>query len=286
MESAYKMTEHLRKKRPVPRKFNTYKEFDATLFKGPSSHLQNSSDVGSYIHKLSSTKTPERSRPNIPTGNYSFIPELIAQGKENRSSSVSKKEERSGSLKRNTRDKQNNYTWLNEKSFTVDIQGIEAKRPELAKFQAYMSSDRNNVHKKNLSSKRTVAGNKQVRRLNSSCADARSRLPSQDRRPIHANKNSSFLNNSLLLDEPGNVSRDQSYLKELLEEDASHISDTNAGNYISASPNRMDETCDDSYNVSRHILKVHEEDAREPYDKHNMREREKPAPLYEKVLFS
>lgn len=284
MEPTYKLSELLKKKRPVPRKLNIYKEVDT---KGVNlNQSQNPPDSNAYTIKLSATRTPERSRPN-PVLNFSHIPEIRPLGKENRSSSVSRKEERAASVKRNMRDRQHNYSWLNEKSIATDIQEIEHKRTDLAnKFQIYLSSDRKNAHKRNLSSKRVINGvpSKPYRRLNSSCAETRQRVPSQERKIGHIHKNSSLLNNSLMLDEPGNISRDQSYLKELLDEDTSYASEAN-GAGMSLSPHKIEESYIDHSNgmilnnsrqtISRNYY--HEEDKKKSplYDKGKQLFREK-----------
>ena len=250
MDSSQKMNEILKKKRPVPRKFNTFKDFDASLFKGPNSNIHNVPDLSTYINKFSVAKTPERTRAN-PSLNYSHIPEIRPLGKENRSSSVSRKDERSASVKRNMRDRSHNYSMLNEKSLAVDMQEVEHKRAELAgRLQVYLSSDRKSSHKRNLSSKRTgnIAPPNQYKRLNSSFVETRQRALSQDKRPVHFHKNSSLLNNSMMFDEPGNISRDQSYLKELLDEDTTHAHDLSGVNYQHfISPNKNDETYDENY---------------------------------------
>lgn len=280
MEPTYKLSELLRKKRPVPRKLNIYKEVDP---KGVNlTQPPNATDPNAYMIKLSATRTPERSRPN-PVLNFSHIPEIRPLGKENRSSSVSRKDERAASVKRNMRDRQHNFSWLNEKSIATDIQEIEHKRPDLAnKFQIYLSSDRKNAHKRNLSSKRVINGAKPIRRLNSSCVETRQRVPSQERRIGHIHKNSSLLNNSLMLDEPGNISRDQSYLKELLDEDTSYASEAN-GAGMSLSPHKIEESYIDYsngmiLNNSRQTINrnyYHEEDQEH-------KERQKRSPLYDK----
>lgn len=293
MESTNKMTELLKKKRPVPRKFNTYKEFDASLFKGLNTNLYNTPDPNNYINRLSFTKTPERSRP-IVNLNYSHIQDFKSLGKENRSSSVSKKEERSLSVKGN-RDRQHNYSMLNDKPLVIDIPEKEYKRPETSatnKYQVYLSSDRKNAHRRNLSSKKVINGGQTYKRLNSSFAETRQRVPSQDRKIGHTHKNSSLFNNSMLLDEPGNISRDQSYLKELLDDDTLQADEVNLG-YNKGSPHRVEERIYDEHfnqildNSKHGIAKNHlYEDSyefSEKNDKHKQREQERTAPLYEKV---
>ena len=287
MEPTYKMSELLKKKRPVPRKFNTYKDFDASLFKGQSGQIPNVPDLSTYINKYIVSKTPERTRPNSIL-NYSHIPEIKPSGKENRSFSLSKKEERASSVKRNMRDRQHNYSMLNDKPLAVDMSEIDQKRAELTnKFQVYLSSDRKSGHKRNLSSKRTTNAPTQYRRLNSSYVETRQRALSQDKRSAHTHKNSSLLNNSLMLDEPGNISRDQSYLKELLEEDTSHVIDAHAGG-LNMSPTKLEEIYEDNLhgvNITNHEFSRNYpyDDSAELQEKNRAGNYDKNAPLYDKV---
>lgn len=286
MDPTYKISDLLRKKRPVPRKFNTNKEFDATLFKGITGHSNITPNINAYINKLSFSRTPERSRPGV-TLNYAHIPEIKPLNKEIRSSSVSKKEERTLSVKRSVKDRDPNISLVNERSFANDGHEHEHnKKPEtLDKMQIYLGPEEvRNGHKRNLSSKRSISVTKNTRRLNSSCADSRQKIQLQEKRGSHAHKNSSVLNNSMMFDEPGNISRDQSYLNEFLEEDASRISDNNTkGAYnISNSPTRRDESHNDLSSGSR--IKVGRSQQYENEESHKHKDSDKPAPLLEKVI--
>jgi len=192
----------LKRYRPPRHKTSSNREFPELQPREPSSNFQEVLE-SKYTNRIIGLTSPGR-RIKIPARNGTVIPEPPRSGKENRSASSNPRRKTERTL---------GTPVAGDRSLVMDMHEIENKHPELLqKIQIYMNNDPKTFSRRE-SSARTPSAQRGHRRFASQLS-SQPRAKSNDRRSTIVSKNNSILNNTSLIEEHLNNSKESSYLRE------------------------------------------------------------------------
>jgi hypothetical protein len=154
-----------------------------------------------YANRIIGLTSPGRRTIKIPSRNESIVSDNAKSGKENRSVSVSVRSKQESAIK---------TVLQNERVMMKDLHKMEQKHPDLMeKFQIYLGDSRSQSRRETPG--RTPSAQKH-RRLNSSALNSvQNRAKSNERNSNLISQNNSILNNSQLVEEYLNNSKDNSF---------------------------------------------------------------------------